>query len=582
MSHSIPKAKEENKSSNLPIIYHLSFTIHHLSSVPDRLVLLYICCSPFHGQHHLSSKGPCLQTTMGCRLSSLTRCITSHVRRPRNGKRFSTELKDGKVPEDTSNENTTMGSTQSQDIPTISPQTPQDQAAVDDSDLLDWGYGYGDSLFEAMAHPAAETTWLCPQLIEPPPPPPPPPTPKPCVTCTVILNPEDGAALDHYLCPGCSSPYCIPCLKSMFLGACRDQSRMPPRCCRVIQLSAILPHLSNQEAALYRNKYEEWSTPSPLYCPVPSCSAFIPNRLLPVPPKVVPVKAGDSLFEVLPRLTENSEVIVTEGKASSTQAILDQALPAHSDGTVVDTEVGKANCADASSDPGEPTFLIADTEEGPPKNTATQVSDQSTMPTLPSVSCPQCDVKICLGCKQLDHPGTACPPELDPSMAKLLKKWKIKRCPRCHAGVKRMYGCAHMRCHCGAQWCWNCLEPIQVCDQDCQQDESEETAVEDGGDEQVEDLDEAIVMDDQFARDNYDFGAEPNQDDLVPWNCSHYWVRSVEQQKEQLECQQCWKLIFSEEDEKRLGVAITLGMGAWVCECGAMVCGVCAGKATES
>ncbi|KAI9717791.1 MAG: hypothetical protein M1812_004520 [Candelaria pacifica] len=525
---------------------------------------------------------------MGCRISSLARNITSHVRRPRNRKQLSTEVKDGKLTDETSNENTTMGSTHSRDIPTVTQQVPQDLAAGHDPEILDWGYGYGDTLIEAMEHPEGFLGGITLEQIEPPPPqalPPPPRAPKVCVTCTKFLTPKDDTPLDCYSCPGCSSPYCITCLKSMFLSACKDQSRMPPRCCRVIQLSVVLPHLSDQEIALYRSKYEEWSTPNPLYCPVPSCSAFIPPRLLPILPKSVPKEDPegsddkDSLLDRVPRLAGTPEIISTDGIASDAQALRNLALPEPIDGVIVDTEASAANVVGTCSNPGEPILSCTDTEEKGQKPSATQAPDPVNLPTLPSVSCPQCDVNICLGCKQVDHPGMLCPPELDPLMTKLLKKWKIKRCPRCHAGVKRMFGCSHMRCHCGAQWCWNCLEPIQICNQDCAgQEEPEESAVEDGDDVALEDLDEAIVMDDQVARENYDFGEEPNQDDLVPWNCSHYWIRSIEQQREQLECQQCWKMIFSEKDEKRLGVTISKEMGAWVCECGMMVCGACAGK----
>lgn len=45
----------------------------------------------------------------------------------------------------------------------------------------------------------------------------------------------------------------------------------------------------------------------------------------------------------------------------------------------------------------------------------------------------------------------------------LLKQFDYKRCPRCNAGVAKMYGCSHVRCQCGAHWCWDCQRPIQIC-----------------------------------------------------------------------------------------------------------------------
>lgn len=44
-----------------------------------------------------------------------------------------------------------------------------------------------------------------------------------------------------------------------------------------------------------------------------------------------------------------------------------------------------------------------------------------------------------------------------------LKKWGYKQCPKCRTGVKRMFGCAHILCQCGAHWCWMCERGIVEC-----------------------------------------------------------------------------------------------------------------------
>ena len=105
-----------------------------------------------------------------------------------------------------------------------------------------------------------------------------------CIICCTQLpkenDPEYRKEVLHP-CTSCDSTYCISCLKNMFIQACRDSTRMPPRCCVQIHLHHARPFLSKDEVAHFKSKYEEWSTPKPFYCPVPTCSVFIPERLLP-------------------------------------------------------------------------------------------------------------------------------------------------------------------------------------------------------------------------------------------------------------------------------------------------------------
>ena len=57
---------------------------------------------------------------------------------------------------------------------------------------------------------------------------------------------------------------------------------MPPRCClKQIPLYHVRPHLNDDEVALFKAKYQEWTTPNPLYCPIGQCSAFIPDQMAP-------------------------------------------------------------------------------------------------------------------------------------------------------------------------------------------------------------------------------------------------------------------------------------------------------------
>jgi len=105
------------------------------------------------------------------------------------------------------------------------------------------------------------------------------PVPQCLICCTNL--PKNGDKDIIRPCRSSNHIYCADCVKDMFINACKDSSRMPPRCCTPFNLQYAKPYLTKEEAALFRVKYEEWCTPDPIYCPMPTCSAFIPDRLLP-------------------------------------------------------------------------------------------------------------------------------------------------------------------------------------------------------------------------------------------------------------------------------------------------------------
>ncbi|KAK5950523.1 hypothetical protein OHC33_008466 [Knufia fluminis] len=81
------------------------------------------------------------------------------------------------------------------------------------------------------------------------------------------------------------------------------------------------------------------------------------------------------------------------------------------------------------------------------------------------VLCPDCNNTTCIPCKAVVDPTESQAHKCvaaDETTA-LLKQFDYKRCPRCDIGVAKMYGCSHVRCQCGAHWCWDCQRPIQVC-----------------------------------------------------------------------------------------------------------------------
>jgi hypothetical protein len=321
-----------------------------------------------------------------------------------------------------------------------------------------------------------------------------------CLICCMDM-PKDSLVEVLKPCLACTSVYCAPCIKKMFLDACKDTSRMPPRCCVPLNIQQAKPYLTTEEVALFRAKYEEWSTPNPLYCPVPACSAFIPDRLLP-------------------------EHLRTKTKRR------------------VDSGVGT---------PKSETF-----------------------------ACPTCEASICVDCRQHAHPGSMCTIGefgLDEETAKLLQQWGYKKCPKCGHGVKRMFGCNHMACRCGAHFCWSCLENITECGGGCNDDDDEDEYGEDdeGDDDSVAGRDgEGQETTDQadpaaatqtvaerprnldgggahyWANTALDFGHEPSDEPQAVWSCHHsFSVYSIpfttafESHTTAMECVRCWTTIHA-------------------------------------
>jgi hypothetical protein len=346
-----------------------------------------------------------------------------------------------------------------------------------------------------------------------------------CIACCTQLPKEKDPMYAREVikpCRACNNVYCIPCVKGMFLNACKDSTRMPPRCCTQIHLHYIKPHLTTEELANFKAKFEEWSTPRPFYCPVPTCSTFIPERLLPLP-------------------------IEAKGKRK------------------VDSGIG--------------------------------------IPISPTLQCPKCEGEVCVECRQVAHPNSLCTSldlGVDADTAALLKAWGYKRCPKCSQGLKRMYGCNHMECRCGAHFCWGCLKSRDECEGGCYEDEDEDEASDSEPDEPEplpDSDDDDTVMDTETATDNeakappqtlgldmaviapasqptprlrnldggaadyweqqdLDFGEEPTDDvqDRV-WECHHdfgpYIISLTEAISKhptvlEMECVKCWRTILPE------------------------------------
>ncbi|KAL1999543.1 hypothetical protein VTN02DRAFT_4367 [Thermoascus thermophilus] len=381
-----------------------------------------------------------------------------------------------------------------------------------------------------------------------------PSTPLPSLPCSFCLEDiRDNGDIILKLCRKCHVQCCGKCIRKLFLDACKNESDMPPRCCEPIPLALGRKVLSAEEVTFFKEKYDEWSTSNRVYCPVPTCSAFIPNRLFPAPVGSIP-----------------------DVKASNTSA-------------------GSLN----------PTVIFATGVKMEVHTPAPSPSPSSAM--IPSIPCPKCSAQICCSCKQLSHPGSPCPEvqDIDPELAALLKRWGIKRCPKCRAAVRRMYGCSHIQCRCGAQWCWHCTGPIALCrDQMCpaaQESERFERQINDENDPDwrsiVEDYSTELNEDDsntpqpadgngaqassptsnptrlvnldagwQWEGAEEDFGDEPNIEVLDPFDCHHAWKSVEESEIEtdlEYECERCWRRVYPQSDSYRyMGVKALVENGS--------------------
>ena len=78
--------------------------------------------------------------------------------------------------------------------------------------------------------------------------------------------------------------------------------------------------------------------------------------------------------------------------------------------------------------------------------------------------CPWCSKNYCLNCKDEWHRGMTCKQYkdsrdvnlLDNQFYQFVKGAKFKMCPRCKFWVEKNQGCNHMKCRCGADFCYLC------------------------------------------------------------------------------------------------------------------------------
>ena len=85
---------------------------------------------------------------------------------------------------------------------------------------------------------------------------PPGPMKKNCGLCMEEYEGEEVIATQFpYTCGHCgNNMYCLKCIKDWFLDACKNEAKMPPKCCLAIPLATISEHLSITEVRLSVDK----------------------------------------------------------------------------------------------------------------------------------------------------------------------------------------------------------------------------------------------------------------------------------------------------------------------------------------
>jgi hypothetical protein len=99
------------------------------------------------------------------------------------------------------------------------------------------------------------------------------------ILCKICFTELEG--LYSTPCRRCKGPECYECVATRFRVAVKDINRMPVTCCGSVMhhdvARGILPPAELEE---YKQKYDErMNTVDPLYCPVPTCSTFLPPRM---------------------------------------------------------------------------------------------------------------------------------------------------------------------------------------------------------------------------------------------------------------------------------------------------------------
>jgi len=279
-------------------------------------------------------------------------------------------------------------------------------------------------------------------------------------------------------CRLCNSVFCTECLRNMFERATKDPSMMPPRCCTTIQLHNVNQIMPTDLLSSYRRKFEEWITKDKLYCPKPTCSAFIPMRHFQTTPVINP-SMSQLLRHELPQIMAlimqntlarpflretNNLIFSTYPDLQSLQ----KSLPSFNSLGDFTTALNQIILNKPLAGFVNRMVAMQTFNQIAYKQIEKIKTGHSYGPKVPTmVACVDCSTAVCVACRQIAHPGKNCDHTQSDYETALVTKFRYKQCPKCRTAVRKMFGCNHMACLCGAQWCFGCTKPITVCDGGC-------------------------------------------------------------------------------------------------------------------
>lgn len=237
-----------------------------------------------------------------------------------------------------------------------------------------------------------------------------------------------------------------------------------------------------------RSKLEEWMTLDKIYCPSPTCSAFIPARLMPDPqrdPDRKPrTQLQDLLSDVLSEVDRSTYARFFRGDVDI------QSLPGYTamihrpvDLKTIRSKLLQHKYASMNDLTMDIDLIVSNAKlyNGTDHHPVTKAAECLRKVYLESFSnafghmicemppprreesifpCPRCHLALCVTCKAIEHRGKPCDLSKGDEELAMLATFGYKRCPNCKVGIKRMFGCSHMQCHCGAHFCWWCLKNV--------------------------------------------------------------------------------------------------------------------------
>ncbi|KAF2717480.1 hypothetical protein K431DRAFT_288525 [Polychaeton citri CBS 116435] len=395
-----------------------------------------------------------------------------------------------------------------------------------------------------------------------------------CLACGADFDTNEASLRLVKPCRSCSSDYCHDCLRDMFTT--KDVSRMPPRCCTLIQPYMASGLVSADELSDYRARFEEWLTADGTYCPSITCSAFISPRHLKnfslgsmaeattdgpftiqtvlrnVLKRVQKCPASrffrsptrfDDLPEYHAKIKVHMDLSIIQRKAgSSYQSVSEMAA----DFRLMYENARRYNRTLAHPVVQASEQLVAEFQKELSTEVNMLITASQKNPRSKIFSCPKCRIAICASCKQIEHTGNPCNNSKADDELAMLVQFGYKRCPKCRIGVKRMFGCSHMLCRCGAHWCYRCERQIEECQGTCDPDgvssesESESESEDEDEDGEGKDQEDADLQGDldqggsrRWDTGNFDFGSDPGaQPQAQIWKCSHDFTDFVPKQDE--------------------------------------------------